>query len=170
MRTALMQRQARGRLLLASAPHWGLDPCAGNCTCNLKPYRILLKHLAALLVILDVALTPVHGGLLCPQCAGVLAKALKGAWRPWAKAPIGPMVLMGLSDTLVRARKVRTTSVPQSLSGIVLATALGVLEPGVVTHKRHLCPGHCKPRCARLHRALGIRPIHEYRYSWCRLG
>ena len=41
------------------------------------------------------------------QCAGVLAKALKGAWRPYAKDLIEPMAMTGLTDTLVRALKVR---------------------------------------------------------------
>ena len=40
------------------------------------------------------------------QCAGVLAKALKGAWRPYAKDLIEPMAMTGLTDTLVRALKV----------------------------------------------------------------
>lgn len=40
------------------------------------------------------------------QCAGVLAKALKGAWRPHAKELVEPMILTGLTDILVRALKV----------------------------------------------------------------
>jgi len=38
----------------------------------------------------------------------VLAKALKGAWRPYAKDLIEPMAMTGLTDTLVRALKVRS--------------------------------------------------------------
>ncbi len=44
--------------------------------------------------------------LAARQCAGVLAKALKGAWRPYAKDLIEPMAMTGLTDTLVRALKV----------------------------------------------------------------
>jgi hypothetical protein len=43
-----------------------------------------------------------------PQCAGVLARALKGAWRPYMKGLVEPMILTGLTDALVRALRVRT--------------------------------------------------------------
>ena len=40
------------------------------------------------------------------QCMGVLAEALRGAWKPYAAALIEPMILMGLSPTLVMALQV----------------------------------------------------------------
>ena len=42
------------------------------------------------------------------QCVGVLAEALHGAWKPYAAALIEPMILMGLSPTLVMAFQVTT--------------------------------------------------------------
>lgn len=47
------------------------------------------------------------------QCVGVLAEALHGAWKPYAAALIEPMILMGLSPTLVLALQVHfVTHVP----------------------------------------------------------
>jgi hypothetical protein len=37
---------------------------------------------------------------------GVLAEALRGAWKPYAAALVEPMILMGLSPTLVMALQV----------------------------------------------------------------
>jgi len=53
----------------------------------------------------------------------VLAKALKGAWRPYAKDLIEPMAMTGLTDTLVRALKVR--SIFTSSAGFDSLHALG---------------------------------------------
>lgn len=41
------------------------------------------------------------------QCAGVLARALRGAWRPYMKGLVDPMIMTGLTDSLVRALRVR---------------------------------------------------------------
>ena len=41
------------------------------------------------------------------QCAGVLAKALRGAWRQYMKGLVEPMILTGLSETLTKALKVQ---------------------------------------------------------------
>ena len=43
------------------------------------------------------------------QCVGVLAAALRGAWRPYAASLIEPMILTGLSPTLVQALQARPT-------------------------------------------------------------
>lgn len=45
------------------------------------------------------------------QCAGVLARALKGAWRPHMKGLVEPMIMTGLTDALVRALRVSTADV-----------------------------------------------------------
>lgn len=47
-----------------------------------------------------------HWCLLLRQCMGVLAEALRGAWKPYAAALVEPMILMGLSPTLVMALQV----------------------------------------------------------------
>ena len=62
------------------------------------------------------------------QCAGVLAKALKGAWRPYAKDLIEPMAMTGLTDTLVRALKVR--------AHLSRCSSLTVLVPRLAGRKR----------------------------------
>ena len=40
------------------------------------------------------------------QCTGVLARALRGAWRPHMKGLVEPMIMTGLTDALVRALRV----------------------------------------------------------------
>lgn len=53
-----------------------------------------------------VAATRGRKGASCPealQCVGVLAEALHAAWKPYAAALIEPMILNGLSPTLVLA-------------------------------------------------------------------
>ena len=40
------------------------------------------------------------------QCAGVLARALRGAWRPHMRGLVEPMIMTGLTDALVRALRV----------------------------------------------------------------
>lgn len=49
------------------------------------------------------------------QCAGVLAKALRGAWRPYMKGLVEPMILTGLSETLTKSFKVRTSDLRKLL-------------------------------------------------------
>lgn len=49
------------------------------------------------------------------QCVGVLAEALRGAWKPYAAALIEPMILMGLSPTLVLAFQVMSSHI---ISGV----------------------------------------------------
>lgn len=56
----------------------------------------------------EAVAAPARGrkGATCPealQCVGVLAEALRGAWKPYAAALIEPMILTGLSPTLVMA-------------------------------------------------------------------
>jgi hypothetical protein len=41
------------------------------------------------------------------QCVGVLAEALGATWKPYAAALIEPMILTGLSLTLVMALQAR---------------------------------------------------------------
>lgn len=44
-----------------------------------------------------------------PQCVGILAESLGTHWLPFAKQLLEPIVLTGLSDTLVQSlRKVAT--------------------------------------------------------------
>ena len=42
------------------------------------------------------------------QCVGVLAEALRGPWKPYAAALIEPMILTGLSPSLVDALQARS--------------------------------------------------------------
>jgi hypothetical protein len=45
---------------------------------------------------------------------GVLAVALRGAWRPYAAALVEPMILTGLSLTLVQALQARAAARSQA--------------------------------------------------------
>ncbi|KAK9863722.1 hypothetical protein WJX84_006709 [Apatococcus fuscideae] len=58
----------------------------------------------------------------CPealQCAGVLAQALREAWRPHASQLLEPMVATGLSPILVKSLKVMVDALPkEQLPGI----------------------------------------------------
>ena len=49
------------------------------------------------------------------QCVGVLAAALRGAWRPYGASLIEPMILTGLSPTLVQALQACTHPIARVL-------------------------------------------------------
>ncbi len=57
------------------------------------------------------------------QCVGVLAVALRGAWRPYAAALVEPMILTGLSPTLVQALQARRAA--RSQAAVLAAACFG---------------------------------------------
>ena len=46
-------------------------------------------------------------GYMCVQCVGVLSKALGKSWKGPAASLIEPMILTGLSSTLVQSLQVK---------------------------------------------------------------
>ena len=72
------------------------DQYSGSCPPHLSASNLVAK-------------LPRRSRLRLPilQCAGVLARALRGAWRPYMRQLVEPMILTGLTDALVRALRVR---------------------------------------------------------------
>ncbi|BDA44527.1 Serine/threonine-protein kinase TOR [Coccomyxa sp. Obi] len=93
-------------------------------------------------------------GVSCPealQCVGVLAEALRGAWKPYAAALIEPMILMGLSPTLVLAFQEIVVALPELL-GPIQAQLLDLVS--VVLAGRPLRDNLPQPLLQALHQAV----------------
>lgn len=81
-----------------SAPPKCAEPCVVTKRMHHMAQRMKGRPLCRVLMSVSVRVR---------QCVGVLAVSLRGAWRPYAAQLVEPMILTGLSPTLVQALQAR---------------------------------------------------------------
>lgn len=105
---AVLLRVTKQVKIVSTAPHECAETCVTTKRMHHMARRMEGRPLCRTGVLMSVSVR-------VRQCVGVLAVSLRGAWRPYAAQLVEPMILTGLSPTLVQALQARHPT-PSSLT------------------------------------------------------